>query len=115
MTSGANGWQDAAEFLASTEVPAATANRDLLLTLRPRWQKSVEAKTSMHDLLFIRPGDGYPWQDYVEVEHLDSVFEVRVFCETMLIAGDRCTAANAPAVVEAALMQLVGDEQQATP
>jgi hypothetical protein len=62
-------WHVSLGFLRSLHgVPAAQANAITLAQARERWQHAVIARTSMHDLLFTLPGDGYPFTSSVRVQ-----------------------------------------------
>jgi hypothetical protein len=61
-------WQSSLDVVrALSGVPAAQANVATLARARARWQFAVIARTSMHDLLFTLPGDGYPFAASVRV------------------------------------------------
>jgi hypothetical protein len=81
----------------------------ILDAARDRWGGRVDARTSMHDLLFTRIGDRYPFPLSVRVAWLDGVYEFELRPDAAgVIMGDRCLALNAPSVLEAFLYQLTG-------
>ena len=63
----------------------------------------------MHDLVFTRPGDRYPFDESVDVAWDDGIFEFRLHTGQTLIAADRSHEDAAPDVLSAFLSQLVGD------
>ena len=89
----------------------------------------MEVRTSMHDLLFVPPGDRYPWVRYVQVSaagdgfwfpQFDGVYRVELWLPAandprlaVLRSADKARE-NAPAVLDAFLMQLVGDDGAAS-
>ena len=67
-------------------------------------------RTSHLDLLFTLPSDQYPFEKTVSVSHAEGVFEFQLH-DTRgfhLVTADRATRENAPAVLDAFLMQLTG-------
>jgi hypothetical protein len=101
-------WSERAAFLRSLDrVPAALANADLLEQAQERWAGKVIPRTSMHDLLFTMPDDPYPWQQDLRVSAIEGAFEFRFSRDGLLVTADRATAPNAPAVLDALLLQLV--------
>ncbi len=88
----------------------AVANLVLLSQLEPRWGDHVISRTSHDDLLFTHPGDEHPFAEWLYVvQRGEGVVEVRLEQTGVVVSADRCRAANALAVVEAYLSQLVGD------
>ncbi|SFH47176.1 hypothetical protein SAMN05421678_118143 [Actinopolymorpha cephalotaxi] len=62
-------WQASLDFLRDLHgISAAQVNAITLAQARDRWQHAVIARTSMHDLLFTLPGDGYPFTSSVRVQ-----------------------------------------------
>jgi hypothetical protein len=103
-------WPESVAFLASLDaVPAAQASARLLDQARPAWERRVVPRTSMHDLLFTRPGDQYPFPCFVRVSWSDGIFEFRFEHQGALITADRSYDSTAPAVLDAFLMQLAPD------
>ena len=106
------------------QVPHLTANIAVLTQLRERWQDSVDMLTSMFDLMIVPSGAGWPHRDddvFVRMTHDHSagepVVKVALYRSrgraslaepggTAIVAGDVCTPATAPAVVEAFLYQI---------
>src|SRR5712691_3730391 len=105
------------------QFPSMTASIAVLTQLRERWQDSVDMLTSMFDLVIVPSGAGWPSNDgyFVRVAHDRQSGEptVRVALYrsqsrasltrqggTVLVAGDICAPATAPAVVEAFLYQI---------
>ena len=103
--------------------PRMTASIAVLTQLRERWQDSVDMLTSMFDLVIVPSGAGWPGHDgyFVRVNHDQHSGEATVRVAlyrsqgrasltrpggTVLVAGDICAPATAPAVVEAFLYQL---------
>jgi hypothetical protein len=66
----------------------------------------------MHDVLFTRPGDEYPFDQSVRVSWSDGVYEFLLLVEgsRLVAAGDKCLAGPAPDVLDAFLVQLVGGD-----
>jgi hypothetical protein len=87
-------------------VPAALASADLLHEAEARWGQRLVARTSMHDVLFTRPGDVYPFPLFVRVSAHGDVFEFQLRRSDLLVAADRATRPNANNVLDAFLMQL---------
>lgn len=88
---------------------AAQANADLLDAAAERWESVLLAHTSMHDIVFTRPEDEWPWPEEVRVTWRDGVFEFQLRRAVGLVTADRCREANARAVLDAFLLQLQGD------
>lgn len=103
--------------------PRIAANIVVLTQLRERWQDSVDMLTSMFDLVIVPSGAGWPSHDgaFVRVDHDqrsgEPVVKVALYRSqgrsslakpggTVLVAGDVCVPATAPAVVEAFLYQI---------
>jgi hypothetical protein len=67
----------------------------------------------MHDLLFTRPGDVYPFPAFVRVSAADGVFEFQLWQQDRLVTADSAKRQNALGVLHAFLMRLdtgsVGD------
>ena len=77
-------------------VPAAQANAELLASVGATWNGRVVPRTSMHDLLFTRPGDDYPFEEQVRVAWADGVFTFTLQAEDgKLVTADRARTANA--------------------
>lgn len=92
-------------------VPAARALGALLADAGERWEGRVVPLTSMHDLVFTVPGQSYPFEALVNVSWKDDVFTIRLEERGGLVrAADHCREANAPAVLDAFLVQLVEGE-----
>jgi hypothetical protein len=91
-------------------VPAALANATTLVSARGRWGQHLICRTSMHDLLFTRPGDEYPFEASVRVHAQGSSLIVE---ETAV--GDRtqsdCTADDVDRVLDEALERLAEPRQ----
>lgn len=61
----------------------------------------------MHDVLFTRLDDPYPWPLWVVVSWLAGVYEFRLINDRgIVITADRCFVANAPVVLDSFLYQL---------
>ena len=100
-------WDRSIALLRSLgRVPAALANADLLSDARRQWCDRLVARTSMHDLLFTRPGDAYPFPVFVRVSAADDVFGFQLRQQDLLVTADRATQPNALSVLNAFLMQL---------
>jgi len=109
---------------AANQSPRVAANIAVLTQLRERWQDSVDLLTSMFDLVAVPSGAEWPRGndgDFVRMTHDERSGEPAVKVAlyrsrsrssltqpggTMLVAGDICRPATAPAVVEAFLLQL---------
>jgi hypothetical protein len=91
-------------------VPAAQASAWLLDAGRAKWATIIVAHTSMHDLVFSRQGEAYPWPVQVRVSWEAGVYEFRLLegMGGILVNADRCFESNAPAVLDAFLYQLAG-------
>ena len=77
-------------------VPAAQANADLLEGAGATWTGRVVPRTSMPDLLFTRPGEGYPFEEQVRVVWADEVFTFTLQSERgRMVTADRARPANA--------------------
>jgi hypothetical protein len=101
------GWQRSIDFLRSLDrVPAALANADLLSDAQPRWGERVVARTSMHDLLFTRRGDEYPFPVTVRVSVDADVYKFELRRDWLLVTADRARQENALIVLDAFLIQL---------
>jgi hypothetical protein len=94
------------DLRALQDAASAQANVALLQSVEPRWESVLEVRTSMNDLLFTRTGEKYPWHEMVRVAWAADVFEFRLLRKDLLVTADRCRATNAPAVLDAFLMQL---------
>jgi hypothetical protein len=82
-------WDESvASLRGRSRVPAALANAELLAHAGARWRGQVVPRTSMHELLFTRPGDGYPFPRAVRVAVEDDGFEFRLIVD----AGGRAEA-----------------------
>ena len=105
-------WSACVSSLRRDEVPAASANAQLLEGARDRWEGQVVARRSMHDLFFTVPGKSYPFPTSVRVHWDDGVFEfqLRSHQSRLLVTADRCTDSNSRAVLDSFLMQLVESE-----
>ena len=90
-------------------IPAAKASGWLLSQARPRWDGSVVARSSMHDLLFTRIDDPYPFERTVRVFWADDVYTFTLTAGGLPVSGDRSRADMAVAVLDAFLSQLAGD------
>jgi hypothetical protein len=104
-------WADGVESLRRrTAVTAALVNADLLEGAESRWRGQVIPRTSMHDLLFTRPGDEYPFERSVRVAFNpdDETFAFTLMSQAGPVTGDVTRPETAPAVLDAFLMQLVG-------
>jgi len=95
-----------ASLRSRDRVPAALANADLLSDARPDWCDRLVARTSMHDLLFTRPGDEYPFSATVRVSADGDIYQFELRRKGVLVTADRATRQNALAVLSAFLMQL---------
>jgi len=110
-------WADTVKRLRDiNRVPSALANAELLNGARERWSGRVIPRTSMHDLLFTRPGDEYPFARTVRVASESEAFrfELRAGFPSVLVTADRATREKAPVVLDAFLLQLVGDPDEAS-
>jgi hypothetical protein len=101
----------ASDFRERTQVPAAQANATLASTLAREWERRAVLKTSMHDLLFLRPGDEpYSSPPMLRVSWSAEVFTFTLERRAGVLAADQCFEPTAPAVLTAFLCQLVGGE-----
>lgn len=98
------------ELRRRTTVPGARANAGLLEQAGPNWVGRVTPRTSMHDLLFTKVGDDHPFRESLRVAWDEGVFVFTLLSGQALVATDRCFDANAPAVLDAFLAQLVGGQ-----
>jgi hypothetical protein len=106
------GWTTTAESLRSLDqVPAALANAWLLDHGRDKWGHVVAARSSMHDLLFTRQGDDYPFQRTVRVSWRDGVYTFELAVPAGQVSADRCFAPKASIVLDSFLYQLAGDAE----
>ena len=63
----------------------------------------------MHDLLFTRTGDAYPFDRKVRVSWRDGRYELRLQDRhDRIITGDFCFPAKAEVVLDSFLLQLTG-------
>jgi hypothetical protein len=67
----------------------------------------------MSDLLFTRVGEEFPWSQVVRVAAEGDVFRFELRRRDLLVTADRATLANASAVLDAFLLQLAGDPDEA--
>jgi hypothetical protein len=106
------------------QVPHVAANIAVLTQLRERWQDSVDVLASMFDLMIVPSGAGWPGSGdevFVRMTHDQRSGKPAVkvvLCRsrgrsslaepggTVIVAGDICGLATAPAVVEAFLYQI---------
>jgi hypothetical protein len=102
-------WVEIAESLRSFDAPAARAVGDLLAAAGERWESTVDVHSSMHDLVFTRPEDVYPWPEVVHVSWREGVFGFRLERDSMLVTADRCRVDRAREVLDAFLLQLEAD------
>lgn len=110
MTPSSRGWAEIAEDIGSRSgVPAAHAVGALLAGAGERWESTVDAHSSMHDLVFTRPGDVYPWPEVVRVSWREGVFDFRLERNSILVTADRCRDDRAREVLDAFLIQLEAD------
>lgn len=103
--------------------PRMTASIAVLTQLRERWHDSVDMLTSMFDLVIVPSGAGWPGSEgyFVRVTHDrhsgEATVRVALYCSrsrasltrqggVVLVAGDICAPATAPAVVESFLYQI---------
>lgn len=105
-------WTNTRVGLLAQTVPAAAANGRLLEAMPDGWRDRVVARTSMHDLLFTRPGDRYPFSSTVRVAWADDVYSFTLSNEVGVVAADKCFETNATSVLAAFLCQLVGGEPE---
>lgn len=104
-------WQHVQRSLSERGVvPAALANGRLLAAMPAGWHGRVVARTSMHDLLFTRPADRYPFPSAVRVSWSDDVYSFSLTNEVGVVAADKSHEPNAPSVLAAFLCQLVEGE-----
>lgn len=91
-------------------VPAAQATADLLVRAQSRWEERVLPDLWMHDLRFVAVGDTGRRVDEVRVS-----WEADAYLFTLrdgrghVVTADNASAQNADAVLDAFLVQLVGD------
>jgi hypothetical protein len=106
------------------QVPYVSANIAVLTQLRKQWEDSIDMLASMFDLMIVPSGAGWPHGDddvFIRMTHDhragEPVVKVALYCSrrrsslaepggTAVVAGDVCTLATAPAVVEAFLHQI---------
>jgi hypothetical protein len=102
-------WKERVNFLRELEnVPAARANAELLQEAALQWAGRLVPRTSMHDLLFTRIGDDYPFDAEVRVHYADGVFEFTLLRRGLLVTADRSHRELSGQVLNAFLLQLVG-------
>lgn len=100
-------WQETGDFLRNFDHPTARANAGLLRTAATHWHSTVVARTSMIDLLFTIPGDGWPFPDYLTVSVERGVFVFRLYAKQVaLVSGDFARDETAPLVLDSYLEQL---------
>jgi hypothetical protein len=106
------------------QVPYVSANIAVLTQLRKQWEGSIDMLASMFDLVIVPSGAGWPpgdddvfvrmTQDQRSSERVVKValyrsrrrFSLAKPGGTAVVAGDVCTLAKAPAVVESFLYQI---------
>jgi hypothetical protein len=109
MTRAEPTWQEGVDELRRrTTVPAALANAVVLVAARSRWQHTVVARTSMHDLLFTLPGDDYPFDREVRVSWSDDAFVVTLKERAAVLAQVEATFETVDRALDALLVRLVG-------
>ena len=96
-------------------MPAADANASLLESGRAAWESSVVSRTSMNDVLFTNPGDGYPFTAELRVSWADGVFEFQLSRGGLLVTADRCFVENSKPVLSAFLHQVVAEARTSGP
>jgi hypothetical protein len=107
-TDGVESWDDLAAGLGErVAVPAAQASARLLRKAKARWLHRIVPRSSMHDLMFTRPGDEYPFEEWLRVSWREGVYDLVLTKHPgVLITADKCTEANVDAVLTAFLCQL---------
>lgn len=97
-------------------VPAAQAAA-ALLRRAAKWNGHVIARGSMHDLLFTRLGDEFPFDESVRVSWMDGIYEFLLLAKQsrLVAATDKCRAPNVEAVLDSFLVQLTGGDVPAVP
>ena len=111
MARSADFWNGSLDFLHSLKhLPGAMANAGLLESVRNDWQERVIARTSMHDLLFTLPEQGFPWAVDVRVSAVGDEFEFSLHRQGKVVTADRCIAANGRTVLQAFLEELVAED-----
>jgi len=93
----------------------ANANASLLESALGAWESSVVSTTSMNDVLFTNPGDGYPFTAELRVSWADGVFEFQLSRGGLLVTADRCFVENSEPVLSAFLHQLVAEARTSEP
>lgn len=99
-------WRESLGFLRGcTAVPAALANATTLVIARARWESHLVCRTSMHDLLFTRPGDEFPFEASVRVR-VDGKTQVVELQVEGRRAQHRCTLDDIDEILGEALAAL---------
>ncbi|VXB43963.1 conserved hypothetical protein [Aeromicrobium sp. 9AM] len=100
-------WRESLAFLRDcATVPAALSNATTLVTAQRRWRNHVVARTSMHDLLFTRPDEEYPFTASVRVRADSSTWAVETISDEQQ-ERQECTIGNIDRVLDVALGRLV--------
>jgi hypothetical protein len=100
-------WQAGLDFLRDLNtVPAAQANATTLSQARTRWEHALIARTSMHDLLFTLPGDGYPFSASVRVQWKNGRHVVLRWDGDRLVEEDATDADDVDALLDSFLERL---------
>jgi hypothetical protein len=102
-------WAGTVAGLRSFKVEAAKRVADLVESRSEVWRDRAVLRSSMHDALFTLPGDDYPFDVSVKVSWDDEVYEFRLDRKGLLVTADRCMTPRSGDVLDAFLMQLVGD------
>ena len=100
----------ATDFEVAPTTAAAIASARLLRRSAGRWESRVDARRSMHDIIFTPPGTDYPFRSQVRVSWADDVYEFWLLRDRGLVTADKCFDENCAAVLDAFLVQLVGGE-----
>lgn len=104
-------WQASLDFLRGCiSVPAALGNATTLMAARRRWSQHLICRTSMHDLLFTRPGDAFPFDDSVRV-HIDGVQHLVRRTHLEEVTEQECSVDDVDRVLDDALEALCAPAQ----
>jgi hypothetical protein len=100
-------WQDSFYYLRGlSSVPAALANATTLLAATPWWSQRLVARTSSHDLLFTRPGDGDPFRSRVRVQWAGGTSTILRWQDDALAEEAKAEAADVDSILDGVLERL---------
>jgi hypothetical protein len=100
-------WQQSMTILRDlSNSPAALGNATTLALARSRWEHTLVARTSMHDLLFTRPGDDHPFTTQVRVQWRDGISTILRWQDEVLAEETNADAMTVDATLDAVLEHL---------